>query len=82
MNQYFSQTHARNAMYRKTGALDFSADGFKGAEDLAKETIRQMMGDGVPPRRIRNQLNAMGLTTGRGAGFTTPDVLKLMKGIK
>lgn len=79
-NRYYSESHARRALLRKpSGAFDFAADGFKGEQDLAKQKAREMDMNGMTARQIAKQLNAMGLRTGRGAGFTTSDVLKLLE---
>lgn len=79
-NRYYSESHARRALLRKpSGAFDFAADGHKGESDLAKKKAREMDTNGMTARQIARQLNAMGLRTGRGAGFTTSDVLKLLE---
>lgn len=82
-NMYFSQTHARRGLTEKpSGALDFKIEGFKGEQDLAKEKAREMDMNGMTARQIAKQLNAMGLRTGRGAGFTTTDVLTILEAIE
>jgi hypothetical protein len=78
-NRYFSKDHARQAFHHAAGVLSFETDGAKGAADLAKRKVRELSGNGLSPRKIRNQLNAMGIETSHGRAFTTSDVLRLMR---
>jgi hypothetical protein len=79
-NHFFSLNHSRQSLM-KSGAAK-PVPGMTAERSAVYGQVERLLSQGIEPRQIRDELNAMGLLNGQGLRFTTEQVLRVVKRIR